>query len=191
MTENYENVESAEVAEVQSMAEQAEAAANGATETKKQRATAANFLPIVSGRLPLLFVHAIRFGSEGVGTKDLASKFSTSVGKVFDIRKNKNFSYIEAGWKPTQADVDTANGWIEAIETPNKHGVKPEGNAEALKSIVAQYVEGGLATADEAAAQQAAKPVRSPRKPKAETAPVEAAEGDEVGGEASADDLLN
>ena len=192
MTENTENFE--ETGEATGIGQEIAAAAeaNGHTEGKKQRAPASNFLPIVSGRLPLLFVHAIRFQSEGKGTKELATAYSTSVGKVFDIKKNKNFSYVTADWKPTATHITMANDWIAAIETPNKHGVKPEGNAELLKEVVAKYEAAGLATEAEVAAQEGLKPVRAPRKPKAEGEVAQPAQGDVVENSDSADvaDLL-
>ena len=65
----------------------AAATASAAAEIRK-RAAAANFLPIVRGRLPLVFVHAVRFDPVvgAMGNKDTASKFATSVGKIFDIK---------------------------------------------------------------------------------------------------------
>ena len=179
----------------QTIAEQAEAAAATETEGKKQRAAAANFLPIVSGRLPLIFVFAIRFNSGEVANSELAKIYSTSVGKVFDIKKGRNFSYVTKDWKPTQADVDAATAWINAIETPNKHGLKPEGNAEKLKDILAISVANGLATEEEVAAQTSARvSTRKPKAPKAESAPAgeegvaPAVEGDS---ESTADALLS
>ena len=57
---------------------------------KKTRAPKTNLLDIARGRLPLLFVHAIRFTEDAaVTTAALAKKYGTSVGKVFDIRKGR------------------------------------------------------------------------------------------------------
>lgn len=177
----------------QTIAEQAEAAAATEVETTKKRAAAANFLPIVSGRLPLIFVFAIRFNSAEVSNSELAKTYSTSVGKVFDIKKGRNFPYVTKDWKPTQADVDAATAWINAIETPNKHGLKPEGNAEKLKDILAISVANGLATEEEVAAQTSARvSTRKPKAPKAESAPAgEEAAPAEGDSESTADALLS
>lgn len=148
-------------------AEDANAAAAGtaggetpAQAAERKRAPATNFLPIVRGRLPLVFVHALRFDEVllKMGNKDAATKFATSVGKVFDIRKNRNFTYVGADWKPTAEDIDAAEGWISQIGTRNAKGVSATGDATLMKQVLDQYKARGLATATEAAAQAAAKP---------------------------------
>ncbi len=137
------------------------------TETVKQRAPAANFLPIVSGKLPQLFVHAIRFRETG-SNSEIAKRYATSVGKVFDIKKGRNFSYITEDWKPTQADVDAAQGWIKRLNEDNKHGLSPQGDANHMETVTVQYLERGLATAEEVMAQDATRAsTRAPRKPRA------------------------
>lgn len=151
------------------------------TETKK-RAPASNFLPIVRGRLPLLFVHAIRFNDvlAGMGTKDVAVKFGTSVGKVFDIRKGRNFSYVSADYKPTAEDVAAARGWIEHFGTENAKGLTAGGDKALGEQIIASYEAAGLATAEEASKlTEARASTRKPREPKAAKAA------------ASAEDLLS
>lgn len=134
-------------------AEIAQAAA-AATPTTQTRAPASNFLSIVSGRLPLVFVHRVRFG-ETAGTNELAKTFGTSVGKIFDIKKNRNFGYIQADWMPTQADIDAAKAWVDALTKPNKHGLTPAGNAEHLTKVIEEYVARGLASPEQSAKQDA------------------------------------
>jgi hypothetical protein len=162
----------------------------------RKRAAASNFLPIVRGRLPLLFVHAVRF-DEAVGkmsNKDLATKLGTSVGKVFDIRKGRNFAYVDTGWKPTNEDIGAAESWIKQIGEQNTKGLAAVGDKSMLQGILDQYKARGLASAEEAAAQSAA---RAPAKPAAKTAASTTLPGGESQtlssadvGTATADDLL-
>jgi hypothetical protein len=138
-----------------------------ATEARK-RAAAANFLPIVRGRLPLIFVHAVRFNDavKAMGNKDLASKLGTSIGKVFDIRKNRNFAYVTAGFKPTAEDVAAAKSWIEQVGTQNAKGVGALGDKVLMAQLLEDAQKGGLATAAEAAAfaneRVASRPSKAP-----------------------------
>lgn len=125
-----------------------------------KRAPAANFLPIVRGRLPMLLVHAVRFDEVlgKIGNKDLAAKMATSVGKVFDIRKGRNFAYLTKGWKPTALDVTEARNWAAQIGQSNAKGLTAAGDAKMINELVAQYEKVGLASAEQAAAFAAAKP---------------------------------
>lgn len=142
---------------------EAEQEAGGATGTDsegRKRAPASNFLPIVRGRLPLLFVHALRFDDvlSKMGTKDAAVKFATSVGKVFDIRKNRNFAYVGADWRPTTDDISAAEAWIAQVGATNAKGVAAAGDKTLMQQTLDAYKARGLASAAEAAAQAAARP---------------------------------
>lgn len=170
----------------------------GAAEARK-RAPAANFLPIVRGRLPLIFVHAIRFNKvlKVMGNKDLANKFGTSVGKVFDIKKGRNFGYVTAEFKPTAEDVAAAESHITQAGAANAKGLTALGDKMVMQTTLDEYKGAGLATAEQAAAQSASRTVaRAPRDPSAPKAPrkpkAEKAEGGAVQANAagSADDLL-
>lgn len=181
-------------------AEVAEAPA--ATETSAQaearkRAAAANFLPIVRGRLPLIFVHAIRFDKvlSIMANKDLATKFATSVGKVFDIKKGRNFSYVDANFKPSAEDVAAAEAWIAQVGGENAKGLTASGDATLMQATLTQYKDAGLATAEEVAAFSAARgATRKPSEKKA-GAELPAAGGEAKTTQASAagasDDLLS
>ena len=129
--------------------------AEGSAAEARKRAPAANFLPIVRGRLPLLFVHAIRFDKtlNAMGNKDLATKFGTSVGKVFDIKKGRNFAYVTESFKPTAEDVTAAKAWIEQVGAQNAKGLTAAGDKSLIQSTLDEYVAKGLATAEEAAKQ--------------------------------------
>lgn len=128
-----------------------------ATEGRK-RAAASNFLPIVRGRLPLIFVHAIRFDDvvKAMDTKSAATKFGTSVGKVFDIRKNRNFAYIDANFKPTAEDIAAAKSWAEQVGAQNAKGQTAGGDKALMEQIVKQYEERGLGTGAQRPARAAA-----------------------------------
>lgn len=131
-----------------------------AAAAERKRAPAANFLPIVRGRFPMLLVHAVRFDEVllKLNTKEVAAKMATSVGKIFDIRKGRNFAYINAGWKPSAADVQEAKNWAAQIGNENAKGQKAIGDAALIDQIVGQYEARGLATAEEMAAFNATKP---------------------------------
>jgi hypothetical protein len=168
-----------------------ETTAEGTVERK--RAPASNFLPIVRGRLPLVFVHAVRFDSvlNAMANKDLASKLATSVGKIFDIKKGRNFGYVNAEYKPTQDDLAAADAWIAQVGAENAKGQKANGDTELMQRVVDEYKARGLATAEEAAALSAA---RGASRKKAEPKEAGAAStGDEkaVQGAGAADALLS
>lgn len=130
------------------------------TEVQRKRAEPANFLAIVRGRFPLLLVHAVRFDEVlgKMGNKDVAAKLATSVGKVFDIRKNRNFAYLTKTWKPTAPDVSDAKAWAEQIGGTNAKGLVAAGDKALVTKIVESYEAAGLATAAEAEAFAASKP---------------------------------
>jgi hypothetical protein len=136
----------------------AAATATAAAETRK-RAAAANFLPIVRGRLPLVFVHAIRFDATigAMGNKDTASKFGTSVGKVFDIKKGRNFAYITAEYKPSAEDLAAAQAWIDQVGAENAKGLSAVGDKALMVTVLEQYKSGGLASAEDIAKLTAAR----------------------------------
>lgn len=166
----------------------------------RKRAAASNFLPIVRGRLPLLFVHAIRFDKvlNAMGNKDLASAFATSVGKVFDIKKGRNFGYVNVEFKPSAEDIAAAESWIAQIGAQNAKGLSAQGNKQLLQNTLDEYKARGLASAEEVAALSAA---RTASRPAAKTAGAKAgaslpatgvkAEGTQTTAADSADDLLS
>lgn len=131
----------------------------GEAAAARTRAAASNFLPIVRGRLPLIFVHAIRFDKvlSAMGNKDLAAKFATSVGKVFDIKKGRNFGYVNEGFKPSAEDVTAAQAWIEQVGAENAKSVAAIGDKSLMQTTLDGYKAKGLATAEEIAAFSAAR----------------------------------
>lgn len=161
----------------------------------RKRAAASNFLPIVRGRLPLLFVHAIRFDPvlKVMSNKDLCTKFATSVGKVFDIKKGRNFSYVNEGFKPTDEDIKAAEAWIAQVGGQNAKGLATVGDKTVMQTTLDAYKAKGLATAEEAAAfsaQRTSTRVKSDKAATAVAAVVAAGEAVQTAAGAS-DDLLS
>lgn len=104
---------------------------------------------IIQGRMPVAVVHLLRFGnSKGGATKDLAAKFGTTVGKVDDVKKNRNFAYVVEDTKFTQAQIDEGCEWLK------RHPKYDESGADALVVELEGYE---VATDEQAAAFEAAR----------------------------------
>lgn len=100
---------------------------------------------IIRGRMPVAVVAQVRFGANKDGaTKAVADLFGTTVGKVDDIKKNRNFAYVTADFKPTAAQKADGIAWLKRHPT----------GADAL---VAELEATAEATADEAAAFEATR----------------------------------
>lgn len=160
----------------------------------RKRAAASNFLPIVRGRLPLVFVHAIRFDAvlKAMSNKDLCTKFATSVGKVFDIKKGRNFGYVNEGFKPTDEDIKAAEAWIAQVGGQNAKGLATVGDKAVMQSTLDAYKARGLATVEEAAAFSAQRTSTRVKSDKSAAPAAVAAGGEAVQATAGAsDDLLS
>lgn len=104
---------------------------------------------IIQGRMPVAVVHLARFGSnKGGATKDLAVKFGTTVGKIDDVKKNRNFAYVVEDTKFTQAQIDEGVEWLK------RHPKYDEAGVDALVVELESYT---VATEDEAKAFEAAR----------------------------------
>lgn len=68
---------------------------------------------IISGRMPIAAVYAARFYFNEIPTKDCAKLFGTTVGKIADIRRNSNFSYISESTRFTADQKQAAMDWIK------------------------------------------------------------------------------
>ncbi len=69
---------------------------------------------IINGRMPVAVVAQIRFGNnKGDATKALADMYGTTVGKIDDIKKNRNFAYVTADFKPTAAMKEEGVAWLQ------------------------------------------------------------------------------
>lgn len=104
---------------------------------------------IIQGRMPVAVVHLMRFGNnKGGATKELATKFGTTVGKVDDVKKSRNFAYVVEGTKFTQAQIDEGCEWLK------RHPKYDESGADDLVVELEAYEVG---SAEETAAFEAAR----------------------------------
>jgi len=104
---------------------------------------------IIQGRMPVAVVHLLRFGSlKQAATKDVAAKAGTTVGKVDDIKKSRNFAYVVENTKFTQAQID------EGIEWLKRHPKYDESGADELVVELEGY---SVATDEEAKEFEAAR----------------------------------
>ena len=112
----------------------------------------AKALDILNGRMPLPIVYAIRFQEEaGAKNSELAKKYGTSVGKVFDIRKGSNFSYITKDYKPSAEELAAARAHITTGTSAKGSNLKAlGGNPEAIEAFLAAQT---VATPEEVAAR--------------------------------------
>jgi hypothetical protein len=98
---------------------------------------------IINGRMPVAVVAQIRFGNnKGDATKELAAMYGTTVGKIDDIKKNRNFAYVGADFKPTQEQIDQGLEWLK------RH---PKYNEGSVDKIITELETTPVATAEEAA----------------------------------------
>jgi hypothetical protein len=82
---------------------------------------------IINGRMPVAVVAQVRFGNnKGDATKALADLYGTTVGKIDDIKKNRNFAYVDATFKPTAAQKEEGVAWLQ------RHPKYSEGVVDAV-----------------------------------------------------------
>lgn len=73
---------------------------------------------IIRGRMPVAVVALARFGSlKDAATKAAAEAFGTTVGKIDDIRKNRNFAYVTESFRPTEQQKADGIAWLERHPT--------------------------------------------------------------------------
>ncbi len=112
-----------------------------------------NILDIVNGRLPLPLVFQIRFKETGT-VADTAKKYGTSVGKVFDIKKGRNFGYITEAYKPSADEIKAAKDWLTVAKTNRTQKTLGElMGAEPVAALVKNLDAMGVATTEEVAAR--------------------------------------
>lgn len=100
---------------------------------------------IIRGRMPVAVVALARFGSlSSVSTREAADAFGTTVGKIDDIRKNRNFAYVTSEFAPTEQQK------ADGIEWLNRH---PTGASD----LVAELSSLPTASEEQAAAFEAAR----------------------------------
>lgn len=119
------------------------------TETAKQEFVAKEKQAIISGRMPVAIVALARFGNKkDESTKALATIFGTTVGKIDDIKKNRNFAYVTAEFRPTQEQLDAGVAWLKT---------HPRYDADGVDALVTELENTPIATAEEAAAFEAVR----------------------------------
>lgn len=151
-------------------------AENTAVEVKAARPV----LEIIRGRMPIAIVALVRFGDNKAKTvAEKAKLFGTTVGKVDDIVKSRNFAYVTADFKPTQEQADAGIAWLKT---------HPRYDAENVDSLIAELEATPLATAEEAAAFEATRTsLRAPRETTKDGAPANAGGGNKRGRKAVAE----
>ena len=98
---------------------------------------------IINGRMPVSVVAEIlNNNNKGDATKDLAAMYGTTVGKIDDIKKNRNFAYVGADFKPTQEQIDQGLEWLK------RH---PKWSTGEVDKIITELETTPVATAEEAA----------------------------------------
>ena len=104
---------------------------------------------IINGRMPVAVVAQIRFGNnKGDSTKELAAMYGTTVGKIDDIKKKRNFAYVGADFKPTQEQIDQGLEWLQ------RH---PKWSTGEVDKIIQELETTPVATAEEAAKFEAVR----------------------------------
>lgn len=99
---------------------------------------------IIRGRMPVVVVFLARFGDQkNESTKDLANMFGTTVGKIDDIKKVRNFGYVKADFKPTAQQKQDGIEWLQ------RH---PKFNDGAVDKLINELEGLEIATEEEAAA---------------------------------------
>ena len=127
------------------------------------------------GRMPIAIVAQVRFGNDkGLSTKELAEKYATTVGKIDDIKKGRNFAYVKEDFKPTQEQKDAGLAWLK--EHPQYDKVDAD-------KLVAELDGTPVATAEEAAALEATRVAARGQSPvKKDGTPADAGGGNRKGG---------
>lgn len=112
------------------------------TEAKPEKKEAAKKVDIIRGRMPVAMVYAVRFGNLAEGSAEKQRLFATTVGKIYDIEKNRNFGYVTEDVKFTQEQIDDAIDWMEH---------HPEFDAQGAQKVVDYLKKLPIATEEEAA----------------------------------------
>jgi hypothetical protein len=93
------------------------------TSTPADATQAAPKVEIIRGRIPVAIVACIRYKEPGMATAALAAKYRTTVGKVDDILKGRNFGYVTAEFQPTEEQKAAAIGHAEQLIGDNVQDV--------------------------------------------------------------------
>ena len=108
---------------------------------------------IIRGRIALAIVYLIRFVEAAeTGTKALAEKYGTTVGKVDDIRKNRNFAYVTEDVRFTQEQIQEGINFIAQHEDQDSAVVVTD-MLNALEVATPEQAEAFAGTRRKAGAQ--------------------------------------
>ena len=110
---------------------------------------------IIRGRMPALIVYMIKFNEPAATVAALATKYKTTVGKVSDVQKDRNFQYITKDFAPTAAMVEDAKKFAE--------------NLPDSKVIIEEISKIKIATEEQVKAYEALKKTLRPGRKAAET----------------------
>jgi len=137
-------------------------------------------LEIIRGRMPIAIVNLVRHGDNKAKTvAEKAKLFGTTVGKVDDIVKSRNFAYVKEDFKPSQEQVDAGIAWLKT---------HPRYDAENIDSLIAELEATPVATAEEALAFEAVRTsLRAPRETTKTGEPAKAGGGNKRGKKAVAE----
>ena len=128
------------------------------TEQTTETKAAATPAEIIRGRMPVAVVYMARYGNKkGESTKVKADKFGTTVGKIDDIAKGRNFAYVTEAFRPTQEQKDQALEWLK------RH---PYYDGQNVDELVNELEAIPVATTEEAAAFEAARVAARGQTPK-------------------------
>lgn len=128
---------------------------------------------IVRGTLPHPLVYLIRFDEKDAKDADVAKKYGTTTGKVADIKKNRNFGYIDESYVPTKEAKEAAISWLKkvpgydevgtdsAVTAVERMNTASDADVEALKAKRAEVRAKNEASGGE-------KPAKQPKAPKGE-----------------------
>lgn len=105
-----------------------------AEETTEKKAK----VEILRGRMPLALVAMIKREPSDMTTSALAAKYRTTVGKIDDIRKGRNFGYVDASFCPTEDQAKSAAEWINKLDQ------------EFLEELMSNLEQMGIATQEQA-----------------------------------------
>lgn len=115
---------------------------------------------IIRGRMPVAIVYLVHFLTNHIETNGAKAKaFGTTIGKIDDIMKGRNFGYVTEDFRPTEAQKAEGIAWL---------GRHPEGAPELIELL--EGVE--VATDEQAAAFDALRASMRAKPLKGESDPV-------------------
>ena len=93
---------------------------------------------ILRGRMPVAVVAMIRYQEVETATAACAAKYRTTVGKIDDIKKGRNFGYISEDFQPSEEQKALAVEFLEqligdnaltTLDALNAMGIAEDGGA--------------------------------------------------------------